>query len=254
MNVKDFLVIFLVCTLHLSASLVFSNSNPYEPTFRNDKNYTIFETYGRKIGLTEKIKDHREFLNGAAGDSIQYFTIAIDEIENSRSPYTYRFFYPKFIGYISKILTSEPVESIHYKDELFKKTSFIARFSNLLFCMLLLVIPLISFRDLFFRSKNSILASIILTMNLVNPGNIMSASFFNVDLLNMVFFSLIAMFFYKKKIWLYLISFCFGIFIKEVAIILVIPLVFLLRKESKLNLFKKIIIFLIPGVIFILKR
>lgn len=209
-----------------------------------------YENSGRKIGLTEKIKDHREFLNWASGDSMQYFTIAIDEIENSKVPYVYRFFYPKIIGHISKIFTFESKESINYKDELFKFTSFLSRFLNLLSCILLLIIPLICFQSLFFRSKSSVLASLILTMNLVNPGNIISTSFFNLDLLNMVFFSLAAMFFYKKKILLYLITFCFGILIKEIAITLIIPFIFLLINENKINLLKKVIFFLIPVIIF----
>lgn len=250
MQKKDYLFIFFVLILQFSISLTFSNNNPYETAFRIDKDNTVYELYGKKIGLSENIKNHREFLNGASGDSIQYFTIAIDKIENSRIPYTYRFFYPKIIGYLAKTLTSENKESEYYKDELFKKVSFLVRFSNLLSNALLLIIPIICFQKFFLGNNRSILASFILVMNVLNGGNIMNSPFFNIDQLNMVFFSLAAMFFYKKKILLYLITTCFAIAIKEISIVLIIPILFLLIKDNKLHALLKTLIFSIPLIIF----
>ena len=250
MHKKDFFILFFISFLQITVTLTFSNNNPYEPTYRVDKNNVIFEKYGREIGLTENISSHREFLNGASDDTIQYFILAIDEIDNSRVPFSYRFFYPKIIGTISKIVTSKSDEIYSYKDSLFKKVSFLSRFSNLFSCIFLLLIPFLFFRNIFFRKETSGIASLILTMNLINAGNIMAVPFFNVDLLNMVFFSLAAGFFYKKKILFYLITISFGLLIKEVAIILVIPLLFLILKNDSLNLFKKFIAVFIPFIIF----
>lgn len=249
MQKTDYLFIFFIIILQFSITLTFTNNNPYEQTFRFD-NDAVYEKYGKKIGLSENIKNHREFLNGSSGDSIEYFKIAIDDIENSRVPYTYRFVYPKIMGFFAKTLVSEPEESKYYKDELFRKTSFLVRFSNLLSNMLLFLIPLICFKSLFLGNNKLILAPFILAMNAINGGNLMSSPFFNVDQLNMVFFSLAAMFFYKKKIFLFLVITCVSILIKEISIVLMIPIIFLLMRENKLNLFIKAVIFLIPLIIF----
>lgn len=250
MQKTDFLFIFFIIVLQFSITLTFSNNNPYEQAFRFD-NDVVYEKYGKKIGLSENIKNHREFLNGASGDSIEYFKIAIDDIENSRVPYTYRFVYPKIMGFFAKTLVSEPKGSKYYKDELFRKISFLVRFSNLLSNILLLLIPLICFKSLFLGNNKSIIAPFILAMNAINGGNVMNSSFFNVDQLNMVFFSLAAMSFYKKKIFAYLVIICVAILIKEISIILIIPFIFLLVKENNLNLLIKTVIFLIPLIIFI---
>ena len=58
------------------------------------------------------------------------------------------------------------------------------------------------------------------------------------------------MFFYKKKILLYLITTCFAIAIKEISIVLIIPILFLLIKDNKLHALLKTLIFSIPLIIF----
>lgn len=197
----DIFSIFFIIILQFSITLTFSNNYPYEQAFRFDNN-VVYEKYGKKIGLTENIKNHREFLNGASGDSIEYFKIAIDDIDSSRVPYTYRFVYPKIMGLFAKTLVSEPKESKYYKDELFRMVSFLVRFSNLLSNILLLLIPLICFKNLFLDNNKLSIAPFILVMNVINCGNLKNSPFFSVDQLNMVFFALAAMFFYKKKIFL----------------------------------------------------
>ena len=245
----DIFSIFFIIILQFSITLTFSNNYPYEQAFRFDNN-VVYEKYGKKIGLTENIKNHREFLNGASGDSIEYFKIAIDDIDSSRVPYTYRFVYPKIMGLFAKTLVSEPKESKYYKDELFRMVSFLVRFSNLLSNILLLLIPLICFKNLFLDNNKLSIAPFILVMNVINCGNLKNSPFFSVDQLNMVFFALAAMFFYKKKIFLYLVITCVSILIKEISIVLMIPIIFLIIKENKLNLLTKTVIFLIPLIIF----
>jgi hypothetical protein len=159
---------------------------------------------------------------------------------------------PKTAGIIAKQLVDKKSDT--YQDDLFKRTSFIWRGINLISCFLLILIPLIHFQKYIFTTKVPFEFPLILLMNVFNMGVIMTAPFSLVDIPTFVIITLGASFFFNRKIKLLALTACIGIFVKEITLILMLPILVLAFLNYKKNFFQSILCLIIPFVIFIIFR
>ena len=88
-------------------------------------------------------------------------------------------------------------------------------------------------------------------MNLINAGVILTVPYSLLDIPSYVIFSLAASFFFLKNFVLLSITIAIGILVKEVSIILYLPLMYLLISEKFYSKFKNLLFFLLPLIIFI---
>ena len=248
---KKIVITILLILSFFSLTAVISTNYYSEPSYvRGNEGY--FEEYKSSIGLTEKSRIHREFSGGYAGDAIHYIMIAMGKEDLSHTPYTYRILVPKIAGAIAKKLTDE--ESFSYEDDLFKKTSFIWRGVNITLCFLLILIPIIHFRKYIFTNKLPFEFPLILLMNLFNMGVIMTAPFSLVDIPAYVIITLGASFFFNRNIKLLALTACIGVFVKEITIILMLPVFLLALLNYKREFFVSLLCLIIPIITFIIFR
>ena len=248
---KKFIVSILLILSFFSLSAVISTNYYSEPSYVRD-NTGYYEKYGPKIGLTEKSKIHREFSGGYAGDAIHYIMIAMDREDLSNTPYTYRILVPKLAGFFAKPFVD--IKSKNYEDNLFKKISFIWRGINIVSCFLLILIPLIHFKKYIFSKTQNFEFPLILLMNIFNMGVIMTAPFSLVDIPTYVIITLGASFFFSKNLKLLTLTTCIGIFVKEITMILMLPILFLAILNYKKKLFLSILSLAAPILIFLILR
>ena len=247
---KLIIIIFLILSF-FSLSAVISTNYYSEPSYvRGNEGY--FEKYRSGIGLTEKSRIHREFNGGYAGDAIHYIMIAMDKEDLSHTPYTYRILVPKLAGIIAKKLVDK--NSKTYEDDLFKKISFIWRGINIASCFLLLLIPIIHFKNYIITNKLPFEFPLILLMNVFNMGVIMTAPFSLVDIPTYVIITLGASFFFNKNLKLLTLTACVGVFLKEITLILMLPILFLAFLNYKKKLLTSFLCLLTPILIFIIFR
>lgn len=245
-----FITIFLILSF-FSLTAVISTNYYSEPSYvRGNEGY--FEKYKSEIGLTEKSRIHREFNGGYAGDAIQYIMIAMNKEEISHTPYTYRILVPTLAGIIAKPFVDQ--NSKTYEDDLFKKISFIWRGINIASCFLLILIPIIHFHKYIFSTKVPFEFPLILLMNVFNMGVIMTAPFSLLDIPTYVIITLGASFFFNKNLKLLALTACIGVFVKEITLILMLPILFLAFYEYKKNLIISFFSLALPIFIFIILR
>ncbi len=174
-----------------------------------------------KRGLTESICSHPELLNSAWGDSLHYFSIAAGE--GSNPPYSLRPLIPKFIGTTTQF-AMDALNIPYSKDNFFKATSLCFQVFNGACILALLLIPLIHFRK---GLLNSPITMLLISLNAVNIGVLQTAPFFMLDVPSYVVFTLAASAFFMRRLVLLGLIAAFGISIKEITIILIIPLIYL---------------------------
>ena len=195
-------------------------------------------------GFSSKVCSHQEFTNSAWGDSIEYFAMATGE--KSVTPYSLRPFLPVVVGKFAQLTL--PLELKTDKDNLFKRISSLMIFINLTFAICLVSIPLIYFRQLFLNDPTTV-ALIVLT-NVTTLGLVQTSPFFMLDIASYFIFMLAALAFFSRKILLLAIISCIGILVKEISIILLIPLLILWLTSSKRKLYEMFYLFL-PIAVFI---
>ena len=91
-------------------------------------------------------------------------------------------------------------------------------------------------------------------MNVINAGVILTVPYSLLDIPTYVVFSLAASFFFLKNFILFAIVMAIGILIKEVSILLYLPLLYLFLYEKLYLKYINILIFLLPLIVFILIR
>lgn len=249
---KKIIFTFFLILSSFSLTAVISTNFHLEPSYVRD-NTSYFFKYGSEIGLSEKSKHHREFSGGYAGDAIHYIMNAMDKEHLSHTPYTYRVLIPKIAGAIAKQFVNKK-ETNNYEDKLFKMISFIWRGINIVSCFLLMLIPIIHFRKFIFEKKIPFEFPLILLMNVFNMGVIMTAPFSLVDIPTYVIITLGASFFFNNNIKLLTLIICLGVFIKEITIILMLPLLYLIWFKEKKNLIIDGLILIAPIALFLIFR
>lgn len=250
---KDNIIITAFIIFSFAYSITVATNFTFEPSYV-PPNLVYFDKYKDKLDLTENIKGHREFLNGAAGDSIQYFALALGKDHVSHPPYTTRLLLPKLVGFLAKSSFIFEKADLINNDNLFKRISLINRFLNVIFCSLLVAIPFWVFRKIIFSKYCPIAISILPVMNLVNIGVIMTAPFLMVDIFLYVLFTLAAYFFFRQKTYKLLFLVCLSLLAKEISMVLLIPLFYCVVKEKKINFYKKLLIIILPLLIYFLSR
>lgn len=242
-NTKNSLWVSIIALM----SLIFVSSTainfPLEPAIEYpDKEQCIVTAIKNKFD--EDICSHREFLNSAWGDSLEYFTIAAGE--ESYPPYSLRPLVPKVIGTIAKLTLPEKSEVNKYL--LFKRISIINQIISLFCAALLALIPFIYFKDLILKEPS--ISLLIISLNVVNIGVLQTSLFFMLDMVSYVVFTLAACAFFSRKILLLSVICCFGILVKEISILLCIPIFFLWVLNYK-NKFLNIIPLFLPVLVFV---
>ena len=248
---KDFIIFTLISFFSFAFVITVSSNHTFEPGYNIDMDAYCYD-YKDKLEISEATCKHREFLGGGAGDSIHYFAIALGKSEASYPPYTLRPFLPKTVGALAKITTLNQQDLSNYNDILFKRISLLMRFVNMFCIFLLILIPAIHFKNLLL--SNSTLATLFLSMNVVNFGVLMTAPFFMLDIATYVVFTLGASFYLNKKNLHLLITICLGMLVKEIVILLLIPLFFNLYKDNSKSILYKILILVLPVIVFFLIR
>lgn len=247
------ILILMLGVMSFSYSITVSTNYTFEPGFFKQADENCYE-YNKKIPLSDKMCDHREFLNYAAGDSIHYFMIAMGKDDLSHTPYTYRMLVPKSIGFISKVSLASDINKIDYNDLLFKRISQVVRLLNFISCFLLLFIPFYHFKDYFYKKNTSSIFYTIALMNLVNIGVLMTVPFFMLDIPTYVLFTLAASLFFRKKTLSLFILICVGIFLKQIVMVLLIPLWYLIIKNNKISLILRLFLGFFPIFFFLTTR
>lgn len=177
-------------------------------------------------GLPPEICQHREFANSAWKDSYQYFRIAMGK--QSIPPYSLRPLVPKAIGAIAR-LTLPPDRQDD--TSLFKRISQLATLFNLLWAALLVALPALFFHDLFLAEPA--LAAIATLFNLVTVGVLQTSPFFMLDTVSYVVFTAGAIAFFRSNLPTLCLAATLGIFVKEIAIVMLVPIAFLAWKEQR---------------------
>lgn len=184
-----------------------------------------------------------EFTNFAWGDSAEYFKMAMSE--ESYAPYSLRPLYPKLIGFLAKIGLEEPVDKVY----LFSRISKVNYIVNIFCVFLLAIIPFLSFYK--YAKRDIGFFSLLVSLNVITFGVIQTSSFFMLDIVSYVIFSLASLAFFKKNIVLLSIISCIGILVKDISIVLFIPLCFLYLDKYKIKLSPQILFLLFPILVFI---
>ena len=250
---KHKIIIFLLSIISFSLSITISSNYTFEPAFVKKADLNCYD-YNKKIPLSDKMCDHREFLNSSSGDSIHYFMIAMGKDDLSHIPYTYRLLVPKSLGFISKISLSDKINDSNYNDLLFKRISQFVRLLNFVSCFLLIFIPFYHFKEYFYEKNLSSIFYLITLMNVVNIGVLMTVPFFMLDIPTYVLFTLAASLFFRTKILGLFILICIGIFLKQIVMVLLIPLWYLILRNTKQNLLIKTFVGFFPVVLFLTSR
>lgn len=247
---KNIIAIFLIISF-FSLTAVISTNFYTEPSYVR-ANTGYFDKYASKIGLTEKSKIHREFDGGAAGDAIQYIMIAMGKDDLSHTPYTYRILVPKLAGFLAKATINKDVKN--YEDVLFKRISFIWRGINISLCFLLMIIPILHFYKFIFYHKLPFEFPLVLMMNVFNMGVIMTAPFSMLDIPTYAVLTLGASFFFKKDILLLTLTACIGVFVKEITLILMLPILHLCWFQFRKNYILSLFCLFFPIILFLIFR
>jgi hypothetical protein len=252
-NFKDNIIITMLLIFSFAFTITVATSFTFEYAYV-PPNTTHFDKYKEKLNVTEEIRTHREYLSGAAGDSTQYFAIAMGIDEASFPPFTTRLLLPKLAGFIAKSsLFFQKIDFVN-NDILFKRISLVNRFLNITFCSLLVLIPLFAFRKIFLIKMCPIAINFIPLVNVVNIGVVMTAPFFMIDVFQYLLFTIAAYFFFRKKIYKLFFLVCLSIFAKEISLILIIPLFYSVFKEKKINYYKKFLIIFFPLILYFVSR
>ena len=251
---KKKISIFIYLTIFISFAYTITVGTNWHSEPGTLANSGIYEKYGERLELSEKSKNHREFLGGMSGDAIHYIMIAMGKSDISHTPYTYRILVPTVVGFFAKHLTQDLKNDEFYNDILFKKISFLWRGVNLFGCFLLILIPLFHYRNFILSDKSPQIFLPLILMNLVNAGVILTVPYSLLDIPTYVIFSLAASLFFLKNFILFSIVISIGVLTKEVSILLYFPLLYLFINEKFYLKFKNILIFFLPLVIFICIR
>ena len=94
------------------------------------------------------------------------------------------------------------------------------------------------------------IAFLIIMMNVASIGVIQTSSFFILDIVSYVIFSLAALVFFKRKLWLLSLISCIGILIKDISIVLIIPMIFLCYEKNHHKI-SSLLLILLPVFTFI---
>jgi hypothetical protein len=105
------ILILMLGVISFSYSITVSTNYTFEPAFFKKADLNCYD-YNKKIPLSDKMCDHREFLNYAAGDSIHYFMIAMGKDDLSHTPYTYRIYQKVLALYLKFLLQVILIKSI----------------------------------------------------------------------------------------------------------------------------------------------
>lgn len=247
---KILIFVYIIIFISFAYSITIGTNWHSEPGAVGD-NRVYHDRYAGELGLSEKSKKHREFHGGMAGDAIHYIMIAMGRSDVSHTPYTYRILVPTTVGFFAKYLSKDQKDNEFYNDILFKKISFLWRGVNLFCCFLLILIPFLHYRNFIFSEKSPQIFVPLILMNLINAGVILTVPYSLLDIPLYVIFSLAASFFFLKNFVLLSIIIAIGILVKEISIILYLPLMYLLISEKFYLKFKNLLFFLLPLIIFI---
>ena len=247
---KILIFVYIIIFISFAYSITIGTNWHSEPGAVSD-NRVYYDRYAEELGLSEKSKKHREFHGGMAGDAIHYIMIAMGRSDVSHTPYTYRILVPTTVGFFAKYLSKDQKNHEFYNDILFKKISFLWRGINLFCCFLLILIPFYHYRNFIISEKSPQIFVPLILMNLINAGVILTVPYSLLDIPTYVIFSLAASFFFLKNFVLFSITIAIGILVKEVSILLYLPLMYLLICEKFYLKFKNLLFFLLPLIIFI---
>lgn len=237
----DRMVIAIIATVSISLTSILGMSFLIEPAFEPGNPDACERAV--KSGFSENICSHREFANSAWGDSMAYFSMAVGE--KSYAPYSLRPFIPSAVGALAKFTLSE--EQKNDKDRLFRHVSNLMVLLNLLTGISLILLPILYFRKLLLYDQSD-MALIVLT-GVINLGVIQTAPFFMLDLASYLVFMLAAAAFFSRNILLLSLVACVGILIKEISIVLTLPIL-VLALESKPRQFLNALYIFLPLFVF----
>jgi len=234
-----FISVVSVC-LYLGLSLAF----PPEPAIRSSHRSEISKHVYKDLDLKleEKKSDFYGYFSAPIGDIFEYCKMALGK--ESYPPYQLRPFMPKLIGITYNLLFPNAQTNLHDKlitHEEYVRLTYISMVFNLCFLM---GICFLAYRLLPHHNTLSIL---ILSLTVINSGVMHSSPFFLLDIPALFVFALAAYAYFKNNLWLLVSAAMLGLFIKEISIVLLIPIFFLLlKKKSKniLSLIAPIIVFM----------
>lgn len=216
---RDNLIISLIAAISIAFTAMLSMNFPLEPGIAGA--VSVYEKCPKRAverGFSESICLHREFTNSAWGDSFEYFTMATGE--DSFAPYSLRPFIPVAVGWLSKLTLAG--EEHDDQDRLFTRISMVMVLLNLLTGILLVVLPIFFFRRLFLQSGSTV--TLVVLTGVINLGFVQTAPFFMLDIASYLVFMMAAYFFFSRKIVALSLIACIGILVKEISIVLIIPL------------------------------
>lgn len=227
---KNSLVLSIIAAVSILFSVLLGMNFPLEPGLQGASSSSEkCQELALKYGFSESVCLHREISNSAWSDSFEYFAIAVGE--ESFAPFSLRPLIPKAVGSLSKITLDESEKS--NKDSLFKRISLMAVFVNLITGIFLIVIPLFAYRTLY--SENGSIVMLVVLTGVISLGVVQTSPFFMLDMASYLVFMVAAYFFFNRNILLLTLTACFGVFVKEISIILVIPILALVAENFKKN-------------------
>lgn len=244
----DNLVISVIAAISISFTALLSMSFPFEPGLSGfGSSYEECPALALENGFSQSICLHREFSNTAWGDSFEYFSMAVGE--DSHAPYSLRPLIPIILAKVSSLTLSET--QITDKDRLFEHISNVMVYLNLLTGILLAVIPILVFKKLYLKASSNV--TLVVLTGVINFGVVQTAPFLMVDLASYLVFMCAAYFFFSRKIALLSLTACIGVLVKEISIILFIPLIALLLESNRKNILTLFYI-LLPFFVFVILR
>jgi hypothetical protein len=185
-----------------------------EPALRSPEPEACQEALQR--GFPAAVCQNVEMMNSAWGDSLEYFAMAAGRA--SYPPYALRPLYPKLVGTLARLTLRGDRDPMH----VFERTSQVAGVLNVLLVGLLGILPLMHF-----RARLAELDAIVLGMamlNMIQIGVLQTAPFFMLDIPTYAVFTIAASAFFSGQFIVLCITAAVGVLIKEVSIVLLLPM------------------------------
>ena len=244
-KIDNFVIVF-IAIISISLSTILGMSFPLEPAI-GKVDVPECEKRATAYGFTKSICQNKEFASTTWGGSLQYFAMAVGE--QTIAPLSLRPFVPLTLGVIAKFTLNGDQKK--NKDQLFKRISLIKSLLNFLTGLSLILLPIFMFRNLFL--KDSATTVLIILTGVINLGFVQTAPYFLLDLYAYFIFMCAAAAFFSKNILILSLIACVGVLVKEISIVLMLPIIALAIESTTKRLINFIYIFM-PLFFFISLR